>query len=127
MVEGYAAMPDNSDPRLREGVLRAEREKLEGEVLAALPAPLRPVVKGVFKRASHCIPLRGVAKGAFLQAFDICRASARRTGECLAKEGKLVSHSFLPATATRWTAGRSCCSERTTPPAFHSSDSHPTV
>jgi phosphohistidine swiveling domain-containing protein len=89
MVEGYAAMPDNSDPRLREGVLREEREDLERQVLAALPAPLRPVVKGVFKRSSHCIPLRGVAKGAFLQAFDICRASARRAGECLAKEGKL--------------------------------------
>jgi pyruvate,water dikinase len=89
MVEGYAAMPDGSDPRLREGVLRAEREDLERRVLAALPAPLRPVVKGVFKRAAHCIPLRGVAKGAFLQAFDICRASARRAGECLAKEGRL--------------------------------------
>jgi pyruvate,water dikinase len=89
MVEGYAAMPDSSDPRLREGVVRGEREDLERQVLAALPAPLRPVVKGTFKRASHCIPLRGVAKGAFLQAFDICRASARRAGECLAKEGKL--------------------------------------
>jgi phosphohistidine swiveling domain-containing protein len=89
MVEGYAAMPDSSDPRLREGVVRGEREDLERQVLAALPAPLRPVVKGTFKRASHCIPLRGVAKGAFLQAFDICRASARRAGECLAKEGRL--------------------------------------
>ena len=29
MVEGYAGMPDSSDPRRREGVLRAEREKLE--------------------------------------------------------------------------------------------------
>jgi phosphohistidine swiveling domain-containing protein len=89
MVEGYAGMPDSSDPRLREGVLREEREKLERELLAALPAPLRPVVKGVFKRAAHCIPLRGVAKGAFLQAFDICRAASRRAGECLAKEGHL--------------------------------------
>jgi phosphohistidine swiveling domain-containing protein len=89
MVEGYAGMPESSDPRLREGVLREEREKLEREALAALPAPLRPVVKGVFRRAAHCIPLRGVAKGAFLQAFDICRAASRRAGECLAKEGRL--------------------------------------
>jgi pyruvate,water dikinase len=70
-------------------VLRAEREDLERQVLAALPRALRPAVRGVFTRASHCIPLRGVAKGAFLQAFDICRASSRRAGECLAKEGKL--------------------------------------
>jgi phosphohistidine swiveling domain-containing protein len=89
MVEGYTAMPDSSDPRLREGVLRAERETLERQLLAELPRPLRPVVKGVFTRAAHCIPLRGVAKGAFLQAFDICRAASRRAGECLAKEGKL--------------------------------------
>jgi phosphohistidine swiveling domain-containing protein len=89
MVEGYADMPENSDPRQREGVLREEREKLEAEVLATLPAPLRPVVRSVFKRAAHCIPLRGVAKGAFLQAFDICRAASRRAGECLAKEGHL--------------------------------------
>jgi pyruvate,water dikinase len=89
MVEGYAAMDDSSDPRRREAALRAERERLERQVAEALPRPLRPVVRGVFKRASQAIPLRGVAKGAFLQAFDVCRASARRIGECLAQEGKL--------------------------------------
>jgi pyruvate,water dikinase len=89
MVEGYAAMPDGNAPWFREEQLRTEREQLERQLLAALPAALRPTVRVLFRRAERCIPLRGLAKGAFLQALDVCRATARRAGECLVKEGEL--------------------------------------
>ena len=86
----YADRPDGDDPRSREAARRAEREELERQLVAASPRAARPVVTALLRRAAVTIPLRGVAKNAFLQTFDVARASARRAGECLAATGGLA-------------------------------------
>lgn len=89
LVDEYRKRPD-SDPLAREQQRRLERLELERRVLAGLPRAARPVARRVLARASEAIPLRGVAKGAFLQAFDVARAAARRTGELWAEQGLLA-------------------------------------
>lgn len=84
LASDYGARPDDADPRLRDRERQAERLGLEKELVAAVPAVQRPLVKLVLRRAEISIPLRGVSKTAFLQAFDVVRACARRAGMLLA-------------------------------------------
>jgi pyruvate,water dikinase len=44
----------------------------------------------LFRLAEQRIPLRGIAKDAFLMSLDVLRASARRIGELLAAQGVLA-------------------------------------
>src|SRR5581483_1660234 len=60
-------------------------------ILAALPASKRPPARLLLALAAKRIQLRGVAKRSFLQAIDVARAAARRTGELLAADGRLES------------------------------------
>jgi pyruvate,water dikinase len=90
LVTEYAAMDESQDPLGREAALRQHRVELEGEILAALPAPRRPIARLVLRTASRVIPLRGIAKESFLQASDTIRASARRIGELLAVDGTIA-------------------------------------
>ena len=90
LVNDYAQRPDDADPRLRDASRRRERLRLERELLAAVPTAARPAVTLLLRRAEIYIPLRGVSKTAFLQAFDVVRASARRAGELLADSGVLA-------------------------------------
>ncbi|HEY1974481.1 MAG TPA: PEP-utilizing enzyme [Pseudonocardia sp.] len=90
LVSDYADRPDDADPRLRDGARRDERLRLERELLASVPAVQRPAVKVLLRRAEISIPLRGVSKTAFLQAFDVVRATARRAGTLLAEHGVLA-------------------------------------
>ncbi|GAA5146447.1 hypothetical protein GCM10023321_05930 [Pseudonocardia eucalypti] len=89
-VGDYAGRPDGDDPRLRDAARREERLRLEREILAAVPAAARPAVKALLANAARSIPLRGVSKTAFLQAFDVVRATARRSGVLLAERGALA-------------------------------------
>ena len=89
LVAEYESRPEDQNPAAREEARREERKRAEAELLAAAPRYARPGVRALLSRAETCIPLRGVAKGAFLMAFDVARASARRAGECLAAEGVL--------------------------------------
>jgi rifampicin phosphotransferase len=89
LVEEYARRADDEDPATREAARRQERERMETQLLAAAPGYTRPAVRALLSRAATCIPLRGVAKGAFLMALDVARASARRAGECLVADGVL--------------------------------------
>lgn len=82
---------NREDPRARDEKLRAERIRLEGELIAAVPLPVRPAVRGFLKLCEQRIPLRGVAKRSFLQSIDVARASARRFGELLAADGVIES------------------------------------
>ena len=90
IVEQYAQRGDSEEPALRD----AEREKLrvaaERELLAAVPRVQRGPTRLVLKFARERLPLRGVAKRSFLQAFDIARATARRAGEGMAADGLLA-------------------------------------
>lgn len=85
-----AEYADREDPRERERMLRAERERLEDELVAAVPVPARPAVRGLLALCARRIPLRGVAKRSFLQSIDVARAAARRFGACLVADGALA-------------------------------------
>jgi phosphohistidine swiveling domain-containing protein len=77
------------DPSRRDAELAATRRRLEAELLATVPLPLRPAVRGFLSLCARRIPLRGVAKRSFLQSIDVARASARRYGELLTTDGVL--------------------------------------
>jgi phosphohistidine swiveling domain-containing protein len=59
------------------------------ELLAALPAPRRPLAALTMKLARERIPDRGRGKRAFLQATDVGRMAARRAGELWVADGVL--------------------------------------
>ena len=86
LVQRYAARPDEADPIALEA--RKDRERMDAvrAVLAATPRWRRPVVSATLSLAARRIPLRGVAKETFLEAFDGARAAARRIGDQLAAE-----------------------------------------
>jgi pyruvate,water dikinase len=89
LMADYAAAGPDADPRRREAERRAERERMEGELLAAVPRARRPAVRALLVLAARRIPQRGVLKIAFLQALDLCRANARRLGELATDAGTL--------------------------------------
>jgi rifampicin phosphotransferase len=80
---------DREDLRAKEAVAEQHAREFRRRILATFPFAQRPVVRMVLNLAKSRIPLRGVAKRAFLQTFDVARASARRLGQCLAGEGLL--------------------------------------
>ena len=88
-VEEYTAKPDTADPRHRTATLQSKRRDLEAAVIASAPRAARPLVRALLRHAAATIPLRGVAKDAFLQAFDVARAAARRAGTHYAATGFL--------------------------------------
>ncbi|HTK66116.1 MAG TPA: PEP-utilizing enzyme [Pseudonocardia sp.] len=90
LVAEYAATGDAQDPALRETRLRSQRVEVERRILAALPWAARPGGRLLLARAARVIPLRGIAKDAYLQAEDVIRAAARRTGELLERQGALA-------------------------------------
>ncbi len=87
LIGDYATRPD---PRERDALRLEARLALERDLLAAVPAVQRPAVKLLLANAARSIPLRGVSKTAFLQAFDVVRAAARRCGDLLASSGVLA-------------------------------------
>jgi len=89
MLDEYAARDDSQDPFGLEEQQQRKREELTRELVAAAPAPQRPIVRFTLKLAAQRIPLRGAAKRSMLEGLDIARASARRAGQLLEKEGRL--------------------------------------
>jgi pyruvate,water dikinase len=89
LIAEYAAMDDGCDPALREARLSTQRAEVERRILAALPWAARPAGARLIRLAARSIPLRGIAKDAYLQATDVIRASARRIGGLLAESGLL--------------------------------------
>src|SRR5581483_7496886 len=87
LVERYAARDESDDPRRREMDKARDLARMQRQVVAAMPAPARPAARLVLRLAAERIPLRGVAKRSFLQAIDVARAAARRSGELLAADG----------------------------------------
>ena len=89
LAEQYGARNASDDPALAAAERVRLREQAEQELLAALPRSQRPGARLVLKLAIARIPLRGVAKAAYLQALDVARGSARRLGHHLAADGRL--------------------------------------
>ncbi|WP_369201062.1 PEP-utilizing enzyme [Streptomyces sp. PU-14G] len=89
LAERYAGLDVHADPGAA-AVRRAHaRREAERALLASLPARQRPGARLVLHLAVSRIPLRGVAKAAFLQALDVARGAARRMGAHLAEQGVL--------------------------------------
>jgi phosphohistidine swiveling domain-containing protein len=89
LIGEYADKEEGADPTAVEEERRRERQELERQVIAAVPARRRPSTRLILALSARRIPLRGVVKRCFLQSFDVARASARRLGESLAAGGEL--------------------------------------
>jgi pyruvate,water dikinase len=89
MIREYGAKDESSNPIHRDEANRRRRAEQQRELIASVPRLQRPAVGLLLKLAAERIPLRGVAKRAFLQSLDIARGAARRAGEHLAEQGKL--------------------------------------
>ncbi len=89
MVTEYAAQDESASPLAREQRNAAQRVEMQRELIAAVPRLQRPAVALLLRLAAARIPMRGVAKRAFLQSLDVGRGAARRAGEHFAAQGKL--------------------------------------
>ncbi len=87
LIDRYAGRPESDSPLAAEGRRSRERAEAEAELLAAAPLHTRPAARLVLALARRRLQLRGVAKRSMLQGFDGVRASARRLGELLARDG----------------------------------------
>jgi pyruvate,water dikinase len=90
VVADYAQQADDADPLARETETQRLRADMQRQVAAAFPRAQRPLVEAVLRLAAARIPMRGVAKRAFLQSLDVGRGAARRAGELLAADGTLA-------------------------------------
>jgi len=89
LLAGYAARGTAADPHMQVEERRKQAAEVTAQLLAALPAAQRPLVRMLLKLAARRIPMRGIPKRGFLQYFDVLRVCARRLGALLAAEGKL--------------------------------------
>jgi phosphohistidine swiveling domain-containing protein len=89
MIDEYAARDDAADPGRHARQHAAGRTHLEERFLASLPSAKRPIGRLLLRLGARRIPLRGVAKRSFLQAFDIGRAAACRIGQLQHAHGLL--------------------------------------
>ncbi|MFJ6675685.1 PEP-utilizing enzyme [Actinosynnema sp. NPDC091369] len=87
LVEQYRSLPDSADPAVRIAERAAARRDAERALIGSLPRSRRAAARFVLRLAVSRIPLRGVAKAAFLQALDVARGAARRMGVLLAEQG----------------------------------------
>jgi pyruvate,water dikinase len=89
IMAGYRAKNDDADPTTADAARIEAREQAERSALAALSGPRRLAARAVLALARRRLPLRAVAKVAFLQSLDTARAAARRLGATLTEEGHL--------------------------------------
>ena len=85
----YAGRGDDQNPAFSAEKRAKARVAAEKELLARLPRLKRPGARLVLKLAVSRIPLRGVAKAAYLQALDVVRGAARRVGTLAMQRGTL--------------------------------------
>jgi phosphohistidine swiveling domain-containing protein len=89
LVSEYAAQDEAANPFAREQANTRRRAEMQHELAATFPRAQRPLIEGIVRLAAKRIPLRGVAKRAFLQSLDVGRGAARQAGEHLASQGLL--------------------------------------
>ncbi len=89
MIDQFAQLDDDKNPELRTRKREQDRAEAERQIIEATPRSKRPAVRLLLRLARKRLIYRGMAKESFLQAFDICRACARRIGASLAEAGKL--------------------------------------
>ena len=91
LIDRYRALPEDDDPSIAERDRMARREELERRFLATLPRWKRPVGRLLLRLARNFVPLRGIAKGSFVQSLDVVRAASRRLGAHLQESGVLAA------------------------------------
>jgi pyruvate,water dikinase len=90
LARKYKAATGIPDPADQHAEREAERLAAERDVLAGLPAPLRPAARLLFRIGRTYIPLREENKGSMAMSMDAARASARDLGRELASAGVLA-------------------------------------
>lgn len=104
LIEAYRQRGDEHDPKSLEETRRRRHRDAERRLLQSTPVVRKPAVRLLLHLARTRLPLRGAAKRSFLQAFDVCRAAARRAGAHLVERGALSSTDdvfYLTATELR--------------------------
>lgn len=91
-LDDYRAISADSPraPRNRSAAQAAARAAALDELLAATPAPKRPLVAGIVKLATRYLALREQGKAGYLLVFDVARAAVRRIGALLAARGLIA-------------------------------------
>jgi phosphohistidine swiveling domain-containing protein len=89
LIATYRGQGESESPINRDAEAREHLPRMQQELLHALPAVQRPAARLLLRHAARTIPLRGVGKASFLQAFDVMRACSRRLGELMAADGRL--------------------------------------
>jgi len=89
LVESYRDRGDEHDPALLDERRRAAHRTAEAAVLAKASWPARQGLRLVLRLGRTRLPLRGVTKRSFLQAFDTIRTASRRLGDLWVAEGRL--------------------------------------
>ncbi len=89
MIDQFKQLDDSQSPQAREAERHRQVEEIERQALAAMPRGKRPSARLLFHVARKRLPLRGIPKDSFLQAFDVCRAAARQIGAHFAEAGRL--------------------------------------
>ena len=92
MVEAYRAKDESQNPQRLDGKRRRRHATAEQTVLTSAPGPLRIPLRLALRLIRTRLPMRGMAKRSFLQAFDVVRATARRLGELWCAAGILDRH-----------------------------------
>jgi pyruvate,water dikinase len=90
LLSRYRSRAESNSPLEAERRRAGEMVDQQRAILAAVPRRKRAPTWLLLKLASERIPLRGVAKRSFLQAIDVARAAARRSGELLHTQGALA-------------------------------------
>lgn len=89
LLRRYGELTDDFDPVHTARAQIDSRRAAQQQLLTALPAWRRPGARLLMALARRYIPLRGVAKVAFLQSIDVARGCARRIGDLLVADDLL--------------------------------------
>ncbi|HTK66747.1 MAG TPA: PEP-utilizing enzyme [Pseudonocardia sp.] len=87
ILDHYRPLDDDKDPLRTERTRVQDRQAAEIELLQTLPFHKRARARVVLRLAGRYMPLRSIGKVAYLQCFDVARASARRIGQHLQSAG----------------------------------------
>lgn len=90
ILDHYRNLPDEKDPSRTEQTRIQDRQTAETELLQTLPLHRRAHARLVLRLAHRYMPLRSIGKVAYLQCFDVARASARRIGHHLESDGLIA-------------------------------------
>lgn len=80
LAEHYRSLDDAADPVAAADARTRARRDAERALVRSLPMRDRLPARAILAATAARMPLRGVAKASFLQAFDVARATARRMG-----------------------------------------------